>query len=60
MNGIKIGRISKKAEKALGKDLGNDIFLYVDNARLDELSRKRPETYLKDLEELSKMISSPD
>ena len=60
MDGIKIGRIARKVEKALGEDMGKDVFLYVSNKRLDAWARKRPEAYLRDLEEVSRIVSSPD
>lgn len=60
MDGIKIGRIGRKVEKALGEDMGKDIFLYVSNKRLDAWARSRGDSYLRDLEEVSKIVSSPD
>ena len=51
MDGIKIGRIGRKVEKA---------FLYVSNKRLDAWARSRGDSYLRDLEEVSRIVSSPD
>lgn len=60
MNGIKVGRISRKIEATLSIDLGSDIFLYVSDEMLRRMAKKRPERYLLDIEELSKMVSKPD
>ncbi len=60
MNGIRIGRINKKVERLLQVDFGADVFLYVDNDRLNSLAKARPDSYLADLEKLTEITAKPD
>lgn len=55
-----IGRINRKEEKALGISLTSSVLIYVQNADLNRMAAKRPNTYLADLEEIGSIIKTPD
>ncbi|MFA6620613.1 MAG: hypothetical protein WCS90_05755 [Bacilli bacterium] len=57
---VKLGRINRAVEKALGVDLGEDIWISMDAADLDKMAAKWPNVYLSRLEEASKIIKTPD
>jgi hypothetical protein len=57
---VKLGRINRAVEKALGVDLGNDVWIYMDEEDLDKMVAKWPSAYLARLEEASKIIKTPD
>ena len=55
-----IGRINRKEEKALGISLTSSVLIYVQDADLNRMAAKRPNTYLADLEEIGSIIKTPD
>lgn len=57
---IKIGKISKKMEDAFGLAFASDINVYIRPDFLDALAARRPESYLKTIEEMKSIIKSPD
>jgi hypothetical protein len=57
---VKLGRINRAIEKALGVDLGENVWIYMDQADLDKMASKWPSVYLARLEEASKIIKTPD
>lgn len=57
---VRLGRISRGIEKAVGKDFGDDIWVYVRNEELDRLARNWPTSYLARLEESGRIIKNPD
>ena len=57
---LKIGRIARPTERALGISLTGEVAIYMDDKDLDALVAKRPESYLSFLEELAKIIHDPD
>ena len=57
---LKIGRINRRIEKALGHEFGSDVSVYLTNATLDEMAAKWPTTYLSRVEEMGKIVASPD
>jgi len=57
---VRLGRISRNVEKAVGKDFGADIWVYVRNEELDHLARSWPTSYLTRLEESGRIIKNPD
>ncbi len=61
MTGIlKIGRIGKKIEEAMGVSIANDPSIYVLDLTLDDLARRYPESYLSILSEVKEAIKKPD
>jgi hypothetical protein len=57
---VKLGRINRAVEKALGVDLGENVWIYMDEGDLDKMAAKWPSVYLARLEEASKIIKTPD
>lgn len=57
---IKIGRIARPSERALGISLTGEVSIYMAPEDLDAIARKRPNDYLAFLEEISKIIHDPD
>ena len=57
---IKIGKISKKMEEAFNLAFASDINVYIRPAFLDALAARRPESYLKTIEEMKSIIKNPD
>ena len=57
---IKIGKISKKMEEAFNLAFASDINVYIRPAFLDALATRRPESYLKTIEEMKSIIKNPD
>jgi len=57
---VKLGRINRAVEKALGVDLGANVWIYMDEADLDKMAVKWPNVYLARLEEASRIIKTPD
>lgn len=57
---LKIGRINRRIEKTIGHDFGPDVAVYLSNASLDELAAKWPSTYLGRIEEMGRILISPD
>lgn len=57
---LKIGRVNRKIEKAVGHEFGKDVAVYLSNGALDELASKWPDVYLGRIEEMGRIISSPD
>jgi len=57
---LKIGRINRKIEKAIAHEFGPDVAVYLSNATLDEMAAKWPTTYLGRVEEMGRIIATPD
>ena len=57
---LKLGRISRKVEKALGLSLVCDVNIYLPQPQLDQLAASRPHDYLKRLDEISGICRDPD
>jgi hypothetical protein len=57
---VKLGRINRAIEKALGVDLGENVWIYMEQDDLDQMASKWPSVYLSRLEEASKIIKTPD
>ena len=57
---LKIGRVSRKVEKAVGHEFGTDVSVYIPGEELDELARKWPDNYLGRVEEMGRIIAAPD
>ena len=57
---LKIGRVSRKIEKAVNHEFGEDVGVYLDNKTLDELANKWPDAYLGRIQEMGRIIASPD
>jgi hypothetical protein len=57
---VKIGRINKATEKALGLSLGENIWVYVTSVDLDTMAKKWPEAYLSRLHEAGTIAKEPD
>lgn len=57
---IRIGRIARATERALNLSLTGEVNIYMDTKELDALAAKRPNDYLKVLEEIGQIIHDPD
>jgi len=57
---IKLGRINKACEKALGLSLTSEVAVYMEEDDLNRLAIARPHDYLKTLEEIGAIIKRPD
>ena len=57
---IRIGRIARATERALSLSLTGEVNIYMEAKELDALAAKRPNDYLKVLEEIGQMIHDPD
>jgi len=56
---VKIGRVSARIEKALGFNFGENIFCYITEDKLRELSARWPDKYLKKVEEATNIMKEP-
>lgn len=57
---IKLGRISRSMERALGIALPNDVNIYMKTSDIDALAAKRPDSYLKAVAEIAFICKQPD
>ena len=57
---IKVGRIARAIERALGLSLTGEVAIYMSAADVDALASKRPGTYLKQLEEVGSILKNPE
>ena len=57
---IKLGKITPKVQKALGMEFGKGSEVYAGEAELSSLAKDHPDSYLKRVEESSKIIAHPD
>jgi len=57
---VRLGKVSKSVEKALGIPFttGNSVYLLNEDA--DALAKKRPKHYLREIEEMSEILKNPD
>ncbi len=60
LENIKVGRIARSTERALGLSLTGEVSIYMTNATLDELARKKPQSYLRFLREITEILKNPD
>lgn len=56
---VKIGRVNARIEKVLNFNFGENIFCYVTEEKLRELSERWPDKYLKKVEEATKIMKEP-
>ena len=57
---IKIGRIARSTERALGLSLTGEVAIYIGEKELDDLAVKMPGSYLKFLHEVTEVLKNPD
>ena len=57
---IKVGRVNIDVEKALGLVLTSDVSVYIGEEALNDLASRHPENYLSILEEMAKILKTPD
>ena len=57
---LRIGKIKKKVERTLGFSFPGDRSLLVSQTYLDELARRKPNSYLTYIEEASLIVNDPD
>lgn len=57
---LRLARLAKAIEKALGVSLGDDVFVYLTDEDLREWVRKSPDRYLRRLEVLASYLRAPD
>lgn len=57
---IKIGRIARSVERALGLSLSGEVAIYMKGKDIDALAQKRPDSYLRQLEETGSIIKNAD
>ena len=57
---LRLGRIPRAVERGHKLSLSGDLFVYVDQGTLSALTERKPDTYLRTLEEASSVISHPD
>ncbi|HBS02444.1 MAG TPA: hypothetical protein DEA63_01045 [Firmicutes bacterium] len=61
MNGIRLGKISKRVEKALSLSLTSEVGVYASGDFLDSLAKTYPDHYLKIVDAIGKeILKSPD
>ena len=57
---LRIGRITRSAEKSLGISLTGSVLIYMEGEALDRLAAKRPDDYLSYIQELESILKEPD
>ena len=57
---IKVGRIARSTERALGLSLTGEVAIYIGEKDLDDLAARMPNTYLKFLHEVTEILKNPD
>ncbi|MCR5348117.1 MAG: hypothetical protein K6E59_00690 [Bacilli bacterium] len=57
---LKIGRVARSTERALGISLTGEVAIYIEAEELDHIARKRPTDYLSFIEELGNILREPD
>ena len=57
---LRIGKIKKKVERTLGFSFPGDRSLLVSQTYLDELARRKPNSYLTYIEEATSIVGDPD
>lgn len=57
---LKIGRINRATERALGISLSGDVNIYMSNEELDKIAAKRPHDYLRYTQEITTILKTPD
>lgn len=57
---VRLGRLSRAIENALGVPFEGDVFVYILAADVDEMAKEWPQVYLKRLEEASMIIRHCD
>lgn len=56
---VKIGRVDARIEKVLHYNFGENIFCYISEDKLRELSSRWPDKYLKKVEEATHIMKEP-
>jgi hypothetical protein len=57
---LKLGRVSKRIEKAVGETFDADVSVYMGKDSLNEFARKYPESYLRKIEAMADLLKRPD
>lgn len=57
---VRIGRVNRGTERALGISLTGETNIYMKADDLDRFAAKKPDSYLKLLEEIASIIKTPD
>lgn len=57
---IKVGRIARAIERALGLSLTGEVAIYMRDKDLNALAAKRPTSYLRQIEEIGAILKNPD
>ncbi len=57
---IKVGRIARSTERALGLSLTGEVSIYIAETELDAIARKMPTGYLRFLQEVTSILKNPD
>lgn len=57
---IRVGRIARNAERALNLSLTGEVNIYMESKQVDAWAAKRPDSYLKQLEEIGHILKCPD
>ena len=57
---IKIGRVARSTERALGISLTGEVAIYAEESFINRLAEKRPDTYLSFVEEIGNILRNPD
>ena len=57
---IKVGRIARSTERALGLSLTGEVSIYIVQKDLDDLAERMPHGYLRFLREVAEILKNPD
>ena len=57
---IKVGRIARSTERALGLSLTGEVSIYISASELDAIARRMPNGYLRFLQEVTSILKNPD
>ena len=57
---IKVGRIARSTERALGLALTGEVSIYMAEPDLNDLAKRMPHGYLRFLREVTEILKNPD
>ncbi len=57
---LRIGRVARATERALGLSLSGEVAIYMEGRDLDRFSQKRPNDYLSYIQEIGAILKNPD
>ena len=60
LTSIKVGRVARSTERALGISLTGEVAIYVEEEALNRIADRRPKTYLSFVEEIGNILRNPD